>query len=101
MNVILLIKSLSFLAAVILLIYLCFLLVKKRMHAKAGAHHHRIKVIEHRRLDQKLTVSLIVVDGEKLVLAVGPSAIALKKLSLSVDLRPILHPTANQENEVH
>lgn len=75
----LLIKALLFLVFVILLIYACFLLAQKR--AKKQVVAQQIKIIEHRRIDQKLTVSLIAINDEYLVLAAGPNGIAFEKLS--------------------
>jgi flagellar biogenesis protein FliO len=80
LNALLLIKILIFLAFVIVVIYFCFLLVQKRLITKARQHGERIRIIEHKYLDQKLTVSLIAIDSVHLVIAAGQNGIALTRL---------------------
>ncbi|HXW53806.1 MAG TPA: hypothetical protein VEL47_06850 [Myxococcota bacterium] len=76
----LLIRTLLILVAVVLLIYCCLVLVKKRLN-KSGAHFSdRIKIIEHKRVTDKLTIVLISVDAEQFLLATNPHAIALSRV---------------------
>lgn len=60
--------------------YFCFVLAKKRMQRQANGQS-RLRVLEHQRIEQKLSVSLIAVDNEVILLAAGPQGIALERLA--------------------
>lgn len=72
-----LIKTLLFLIFIILLVYGCFYIAKKRALFLSDS---RIKVIEHKRIDQKISISLICVDGIEMVIVAGPQGTTIKKL---------------------
>lgn len=69
-----------FLSAVVVLIYLCFYLYKKKL-AKTSAENHRIKVVERKVLDQKTTVSLITIDDIEMVIVSHQNGVAIEPIS--------------------
>jgi flagellar biogenesis protein FliO len=80
MSPLLLIKSLSFLALVLLLAYGCFLVMRKHFKTQSG-HNQRIKVLSYKQVDQKLSVSLLEVDGQRMLVAVAPGSMAITTIS--------------------
>jgi len=82
---IVLIKTLAILAFIVLLIYGCVAVAKKRQGSRHKLYGDRIKLIEQKYIDTKLTVSLIVVNDEYMVLAAGPQGLALARLGPQAD----------------
>lgn len=95
----LLIKSLSSLIVIFLLMYFCFVMAKKKLKNDASSRA-RLRVIEHKRVDQKLSVSLIAVDNEVLLLAAGPGGIAMEKLTHS-EGRATMRVVEKSSTQIH
>lgn len=77
MDLLVIIKALSFLTILILCAYGCFLIMKKQIHQKSNTLGQRITVLSYKQVDQKLTVSLIDADGQKILIASNGDAISL------------------------
>lgn len=101
MNMLQLIKALSFLACTILLIYFCFYLIKKKMNSKFSGRAPRIRLLEQKRLDQKLSVSVLSIDGKKFLIASSASAIAIKNLGTETTKSAYRPSQVSLEHEVH
>lgn len=84
MDLLLLIKSLSILTFILLLIYLCFSLLKKRLNGQLVSTH-RIKIIEQKRLHEKCIISIVIIDKIEFLLVTGPNTAVVKKISTSID----------------
>jgi flagellar biogenesis protein FliO len=80
MDSLLLTKTLAILASVLGLLYLGFIVVKKRTFFKYGGSEQRIKMKSFCRVDQKTSLALIEVDKCEFLLASNGMAISLKKL---------------------
>lgn len=74
------IKALLVLAGVVLLIYFVFIVTKKWLLRRASEQNRHINVIEHRRVDQHLTITLVDINDERLALAVGKQGLSWAKL---------------------
>lgn len=74
------IKALLVLAGVFLLIYLVFIVTKNWLLHRASHQTSHINVIEQRRVDQHLTITLVAINDEHLALAVGKQGLAWAKL---------------------
>lgn len=72
----LLIKSLSFLAGILALIYLCFHLYKKKSSLFVPAHQ-RINVLEKRAIDPRVTISLVRIDDRELIVVSHQNGVAV------------------------
>lgn len=81
MDLLVIIKALSFLALVLLCAYGCFLIMKKQLHQKSASLSQRISVLSYKQVDQKLTVSLIEVDGQKIFIACNGDGISLTTIN--------------------
>jgi flagellar biogenesis protein FliO len=77
-SLLILIKGISVLFFIILLIYFCFLLTRKKIGLQLKKGKHKIHVLEHKHIGQKVTVSLISVDNYQLIMASHPNAITLE-----------------------
>ncbi len=80
MDSFLLTKSLAILAAVLGLMYLGFIIMRKRAFFKNGGGEERIKIKTYCRIDQKTSLALIEVDGRSFLLASNGVALALEKM---------------------
>jgi flagellar biogenesis protein FliO len=76
--VLLFLKYLSFLLAVLMLIYLCFNFVQKQQGRKKKPKI--IEIIEHKQIDQKHAISLVSIDKIRLVLITGPNSISVQQI---------------------
>jgi len=81
MTSLLLFRVLCFLAAIIVAIYLCFIVAKKRFFNKANPHENLITILSHKHVDQNLSVSLLAINDDHVVIATSKNAIALKLLN--------------------
>ena len=79
MDPLLLIKVLGFLALVLMMVYASFLIIKNKQPGRD--HHQRIQVVAYRQVDQKLSVSLIEIDGQKFLIASAPQAISVMPIA--------------------
>lgn len=80
MDPFLLIKCLLFLAVFILLSYFVFVLAKKYLITKISPGNQFINVVAHKCINDKLTVTIIAVNDERIMIATGPSGINMTKL---------------------
>ncbi len=87
MDQFLLLKCLSFLAAFILLSYLVFLLAKKYMITKISPKNSYISVVDHKCINDKLTITVIAINDEHFMIADGPHGINMTKLDESNRLK--------------
>lgn len=83
-----LLKSLSFLVAILLLIYLCMHLYKRKVLSSAPSQ--RIKILERRALDQKTTIALVCIDDAEMVIVSGANGVAIHATKSSPIVAPRL-----------
>lgn len=91
-------KCLSFLAALIMLIYFFFRLAPKgwlNLHKKKAQPW--IEIIEYKRLDQKHAISLVSVDKIRLLLVTGPGSINVQQIVPENDLEHLISKKPNRE----
>lgn len=79
MDSLLIVKSLFFLCFVLLLIYGIFLVIRKKLYRNMD-DNARIKILAYKQINQKLSASLLEVDGQKFFIAESSSAISCIKI---------------------
>lgn len=81
-----LLKILSFIAALLVLFYVLIRIMKKN-----GLHHHKnsdlIKVLQHKRIDTKTSLCLIKIQGQCYLLASSSESIDLREIRPISDIK--------------
>lgn len=73
------VKSLFFLCFVLILVYGIFLALRKRFPSVSD-NSHRIKILAYKQISQKLSASLLEVDGQKFLVTESTGAISCIKI---------------------
>lgn len=47
---------------------------------KLSKKDEKIKIIEHRQINQKISITLITIENERLVIATSPNAVSIERL---------------------
>ena len=71
----LLLKALALVAALLALLYSCYIIIQKRTPTTKNTK--RLKISDYQRIDNKNTLCLVKSDSQEFLIAIGPSAIAI------------------------
>lgn len=83
------------------MIYLCFLIAKYWLKKNYDHDQKRINILEHKVINQKLTLSLILVDEEQFLIIYNGSFITTQKINQENCQFNFNQPASYKANEYH